>query len=169
MFYQDVYEIDPNADIADQVDFFMSGVKKAYHRVGSTYLELALPKDFDGTLTRDTMLPVLQFANADAVQPFCVDRRIGYREYETVHNVTSAADLARMVDIGTHRPEFVTRVAMQSQGLSRLELTHHNRHFDLICRNLEKSEGSRFKALYAKQLEWISAGGHADADDGGEV
>ena len=122
-------------------------------------------------MSPDDLLPVLQFESPADAEKYAVSRKIMYRTHDGVRN--SPDGLRRLIDIGTHLPVFVRAVSMQKQRYSRIELTHVNDDHSVTFNIGRRMDGRFFVGMYHRvpeiAFEWITAGGHGGADDGGDA
>lgn len=139
---------------------------KAYHKAGSSFVELSLPKGKVVTTIQD-LQPVLAFPDEEELVSFIQSQEVTYWKYEEDESV--ADGLLRKIAVGTHLPVFVNNVKMQKQRLSSLELTHQDERFN-VRGQIEKGQGKALKDVFysADELKftWITAGGHGKSGDG---
>jgi hypothetical protein len=128
-------------------------------------LELVLPENQEiDTVDKFGLLPVIEFSDADDVKAYCERIHISYKKYDGKES--SKDILNRLIEVGTHKGHLVERVAMQEQGLNRIEIYHNDPRFSIILALSQDGSGKKFKRYYkeCKKLEWIGSGGGSGAD-----
>ena len=162
-YYQRVVTIDASNESELEKYLNYAKIKTAYHKKGSSIIELAPIDGYRSVKTVDDLEPALKLVHCDNIKNLCISHHISYRAHNGTTN--TATDLKRMIEVGTHLPVFTTVVNIQRKGYKRLELYHVDPEFSIVLPSLKQKEGKSFKNIFRDKVEWIKAGGHGGADD----